>query len=54
MIFQYSTKYAGIYVQENDGHFFVIDDNGCDEYMGRAYPAQAAIDAYRNEIIRNS
>ena len=43
------TKYIGIYrLLDHDGHWWVQDDNGYEEYCGRTRPTDEQVDAFRD------
>ena len=46
------TKYYGIYVQEEDGFWWIVDDNGGELYFGIVRPTILDVDEYRNRIWR--
>ena len=45
------TKYFGIYVQEESGDFWIVDDIGGEEYYAER-PSDAQVDAYREELLK--
>lgn len=45
------TCWYGIYVTFDNGHYWIVDDNGGEEYCGRQYPSDAQLNSYRNEAI---
>lgn len=50
------TKYYGIDVQieynneTKSNEYWIVDDNGNDEYFGRALPTDADVDNYRDRV----
>lgn len=44
------THYYGIWVQKDEGHFWICDAHGGDEYIGTTAPTAAQIDCYRAQI----
>ena len=51
MIMIGETTYYGIYVQREDGHFWITDETGGDRYCGTTPPTDEQINDYRNLII---
>jgi len=47
---QYKTKYYGIWLQTEDGEWWIVDDLGGEQYCGWERPSEAMIDAYRQEL----
>ena len=45
------TRWYGIYVQEQDGHYWIADDNGNDEYCGHTPPTDSMIKQYRDAVV---
>lgn len=44
------TKWSGIYVTSEAGHYWIMDDNGGEEYVGTAYPTDDRLNAYHDAI----
>lgn len=47
------THYVGIHVQQQDEHYWIMDDNGNEQYCGTERPSLAQIDAYRDSAINH-
>lgn len=45
------TNYYGIWIQKENEHFWIMDANGGEQYMGTRAPSNTEIDAYRSQII---
>ena len=45
------TRYYGIWVQKENGHFWIMDANGGEQYIGTHAPSEQDITDYRNAII---
>jgi hypothetical protein len=45
------TKYYGIYIVEDNGHYWITDSMGGEQYVGTECPAEFQIDDYRNAYI---
>ncbi len=46
----YKTRWAGIHVVTENGHYWIMDDNGGEEHVGIEFPSDERLDTYRNEI----
>jgi hypothetical protein len=44
------TAYYGIYVVEEDGHYWLTSDHGCEDYIGTGYPTDTQVDDYRDRV----
>ena len=56
-ITRFATKYTGIYVEkqevgDNQVGFFLVSDNGDEDYCGTSYPENAEIDEFRECVKR--
>lgn len=51
MIKTHKTIYYGVNVQEEAGHYWIVDDNGNDEYFNTTPPSKFDIDAYRERNV---
>ena len=49
----YKTRWSGIYVVADDGHYWIMDDYGNDEYIGTSFPTDNKIESYRNLLWGN-
>lgn len=45
------TPYCGIHVQQQGEHYWIMDDNGGEQYAGRTRPTAAQVDAYREAAV---
>jgi hypothetical protein len=46
----YDTKYCGIYIQQENNNYWIIDTYAmADEYFGEAKPTDADVDKYMKE-----
>ena len=50
MITTNATRYIGVHVQREDGHYWIQDDNGNEQYIGQRHPTDCEVDAYVYEI----
>ena len=48
---QYKTRYCGIYVQEDHGYYWIVDDFGCERHFGKKLPTSDDVEAYRADAI---
>ena len=46
------TKYYGIYIQVENGDFWLIDDNGNNDFFGKVFPTNVEIENFRNEVTK--
>lgn len=46
------TRYYGIWIQEENGEYWIQDANGGDLYCGRTMPTDEQVTAYRNAVVR--
>jgi hypothetical protein len=46
------TKWIGIHVVCDDGHYWITDDRGNEEHCGSEFPSDARLEAFRNEVTR--
>ena len=40
------TKWYGIYIQQDEQGYWIVDDNGCDLYIGITPPADSQVEQY--------
>ena len=52
MLLHHDTIWTGIYIAEEDGHFWLMTSDGDEEYFGTVRPSLAQVDAFRDEIVR--
>lgn len=45
------TKWCGIYVTEEYGHYWITDDNGGELYVGTQFPTEVQLKQYRDSVI---
>ena len=45
------TKYYGIFIDYEDGNYWISDGLGNDQFFGTAEPTEKDIDEYRERII---
>lgn len=45
------TKYYGIWIQEQNGHYWIFDDEGGNLYCGEVEPTPELVASYRNELL---
>ena len=45
------TRWYGIYIQQDEQGFWIVDDNGGDQYMGNTPPTDSQVEQYRNTVI---
>lgn len=43
----FKTKYIGIHLQTEDERWWIVDDNGGEQYFGSTRPSEHDIDTYR-------
>lgn len=48
----FCTAYYGIYIQEQDGHYWIVTDCGCDDYYGTTMPSKLQVTEYRNRMLK--
>lgn len=48
---EHKTRWYGIYVIQQDGHYWIADDRGGEEYIGTAFPTDERLDAYRDVVV---
>lgn len=44
------TAYFGIWIEEQDGEFWIVDANGGEHSIGNDYPTKEQVTEYRNLI----
>ena len=47
----FETKYYGIWIQEDEGHWWICAADGNDKYCGPRRPTDADVDAFRDAIV---
>ncbi len=47
---EHRTHWYGIHVIQEDGHYWIMDDNGGEEHVGTAFPTGEQLDAYRDAV----
>ncbi len=50
MVTEHRTRWYGIHVIQEDGHYWIMDDKGGEEYAGVTFPSDARLDAYRAAV----
>ena len=51
MVMMGDTKYYGIWIQKEDGHYWICDANGGDQYFGTIAPTEQQVMEYRNKVV---
>jgi len=45
------TAFIGIYIGLENGYYWIMDDNGNDEFFGRTMPTASDVLVYRNREV---
>lgn len=47
-----NTKYFGIWIEEDGGHYWILDANGGERDCGMVKPTDEQVTDYRNSIMK--
>lgn len=50
MINTQTTRYIGVHVQREADHYWIMDDNGNEQYIGQRPPTDVEVDAYVHAV----
>ena len=51
MVKTHKTRWTGIHVITEDGQYWIMDDNGGEEYVGLSFPSDEDLDRYRDAAV---
>jgi len=47
---RHKTSYYGIWIEEDRGYYYIVDDNGNEQPMDQTYPVEQDVEDFRDQV----